>query len=157
MPAKPRGDGAAQQAHEDGLGLIVGVMACGERRAVAGLGDSLEKVVTDLAGVFFERASGIERLLGHGPGLDMKWHLELAGHFANECGVGGAGALTRLVVEMNDLEGIAQFVEDIEETDRVGSAGHRDEHEGGIVEHRVTGDGVFYLCDEHFSDTVQKT
>ena len=80
----------------------------------------------------------------------MKGEFSPFGQRPDKGRVSAALSVARLMVEMGDFEGISEFVEDIEQTDGIGTARHRDKRLGAPFEHRAVGERLPDLVNACF-------
>ncbi len=145
---QPAGRCAADDPHQDGLGLVVCVVARDDGGASADPRGLREERVAPLAGVFLERHGGVGRALGDVLGVQVKRHAERPGKRLDEPGVIRTGAGSRQVVEMGDLGAEAGLDDEIKQRDGIGSAGDGDDQ--GI------GGGGDAECPQRVTDAVAK-
>jgi hypothetical protein len=129
--------GAAEDAHEDGLRLVIGMVRHDDAVGFLGAEHGREGVKTGLAGGVFTGAGGeAEAFKGKG-------EFEFFGELGDEFGVGGAFGAADAVVDVGDDEvplpviGAADFIEEAKEGDRVGTAADGDE-EAGFLRQETT-------------------
>ena len=89
---------AAEEAHEDGLGLVAGVVAGGDGAGVVFAGGAEEEVVARVAGGHLEGRAGVSAKGVDVGALGDERDFELGGEIANEAGVFGGGAAAGGVV-----------------------------------------------------------
>ena len=139
--AKSAGRSAAENAHENGFGLVAAVVARREDAESAVRGDAREKLVADTPRKHFEGLGRIGSDDFDGLGGFVKRETEVLTKFTDKIRVSVACAGTGLVVEVRYLAGMTHFEQHVEHTDGIGTSGHGDEEWLMPAEHVVCGDG----------------
>jgi len=133
--AEALGPGAAEEFHEDGLGLIVEGVGGEDGVGLAGGDEGVEKVVADGAGSFFDGLAGLGDAGGNVGPVDVEGNVETGAEVFDKLLVsGGFFPGTDAVVDVGgaeaDAEGVAGDgvggVEGEEEGDGVCTAGDGD-------------------------------
>ena len=130
-PAQPGRAAAAQEVHQHGLGLIVGVVTHRKRGRAAGLGDLGQEAIAGLPRSLFERKAGLTRQRGHIGPADGAGQPPAVGQLRHERGIGVGLSAAQAVVEMRDVEPQPQLrrqpAEQVEQAQRVRPARHADD------------------------------
>jgi hypothetical protein len=120
-PGESCGAGPAEEAEEDGLGLIVAGVAESDAVGFATLDHGPEKVEAEASGGLFQIVAG-----GNGGVMEVKGQAETVGQVSNKGGVGVGFGAAEAMVDVEEADGEVQVVEEVEETDGVGAAGDGD-------------------------------
>ena len=140
------GPGAAHEAQQHGLCLIVARVPDGDDVGLPALADTLEKCVAHLARRLFQRTATPRGDFGDVTEFDVESHPAVFGQARAELGVAiGVGAAQAVVQvgqpgEVNHAGG-RQFRHQQCQRDRVGPAGHGDDHARAVATQRPASDG----------------
>ena len=130
-PAQPGRATAAQEVHQHGLGLIIGVVTHRKRGRAAGLGDLGQKTIAGLPRRLFERKAGLAGQRGHIGPADGAGQAPAFGQLRHERGVSVRLGPAQAVVEMRDVEPQPQLrrqpAQQVEQAQRVRPARHADD------------------------------
>ncbi len=140
MPREARGSGAAEEAIEDGFGLIVESMAGGDGVAMARVDLALEKIVAGAAGFLFDVAAagwGFENVHGE---------VGTVREIADEDFVGFRFHAAEVMIDVEDRGGEAEGVEGVEEKYGIGPARDGDPDAASGRSHPVLPDGFGNLA-----------
>ncbi len=90
--------------HQNGLGLIIGVVAHGNGIGAGICGHIGQEAITRLTGGFLQRQASLTRQLGHIRSTDSARHSEASSEPSHKIGVGVGLRATQPVIEMHDVQ-----------------------------------------------------
>jgi hypothetical protein len=140
--SQPGGSAAAQEAKENGFGLVGACVAERDARRKSTSQVSAEKGIAGIAGGLLEIARGGREI----ELVESERKIECGGEGADEFGVAAGSVAAQIVIDVHDAKGQippgGEFQEDVEEADRVGAAGDRDGNAIARGEHAMALDGM---------------
>ena len=140
--SQPGGARAAQEAKEDGFGLVGACMAERDARRKSASQVVAEKRIPRVAGGLLEIALGG----GEIEFVETKREFKRGGERTDELGIGARSVAAQIVIDVHDADRQVppggKLEENVEEADGVGAAGDSDSNAIAGIEHAMALDGM---------------